>query len=266
MQTCGDMGAAFLLGMSALEHAEDRALLDCNEGTRTQDGPATHQSRVRCKRATQREQLQELRAEASALSQQCQELNATKQLRRLLNQLLGVPDVDVVSWKESATRERHAKAYAEEQKTELMRQISSNTRLLEYVSNLLLIQTESLSPVRLSTRCMPFAPTGDDAQLFLVMKSGLDYQHSQLDAILKQCVSEVDTPEKRDTCIHADGRGVDVRELQVKPFDAVTIGSAVLQHFEGRSQFRWQGENEIVSDLAARVAIERFKFDSSCVF
>lgn len=245
----GDMVAAFLRGMSALDHAQSHNVFDNGDGTRTQGGPATRQTPVRYKRTTQREQLQELRAEASVLRQRFQELYETKQLRRLLDQMLGVPDAEFANWKESATKERHAKAYAEEQKTELMEQISSNTKLLEYVRNLLLIQTKNLPPVRLSARCMSFVPEGDDAQLFLVMKSGLDYQHSRLDAILQQCVTRIDTPEKRDTCIHADGRGVDVRELQLKPFDAVTIGSAVQQHFEGRSHFRWQGENEVVRNF-----------------
>lgn len=53
--------------------------------------------------------------------------------------------------------------------------------------------------------------------------------------------------EQRETCIHADGRDVDMREFGVKPFDLLTISSILTRYFDEHSNFRWHGENEVVS-------------------
>lgn len=242
-----DLLTAFLLDMSALDHAKDQSLFGSINNSRSQDSVAMQKSRVGRKRVTKSDQLRDARLEASVLSQRLQELIETQLLTQALDRLLGVSCEDRMTWKECATRVRHARESAQDQKTELLTLMSSNALLLEYVTCLVSAQDKELSHFRLSVRRNSFAPNGDDAQLLHLMKSRLDYQHSQLDVILQQCVASMDSADKTVTHIHADGRGMDVFELELKPFDAQTIASTMQKYFEGRSLVRWQGENELVS-------------------
>lgn len=254
-QPCADdLLTTFLLGMQTLEHAEDwspflpAALNDAAKR-------ASSAVAVDRRRLAPREQLQALRDEVNKLSQQLRQLHETQQLQRSLDRLLNEPEAaDAISWKECATWERHAKDHAEDTKTELLHRISVNMELLENVKRLLVSTKIKGWISSVPTVCMSFVPTGDDAQLYQTLKSGLDYRCSQLDTILQQCVASTDSVEMRDTCIHADGRGIDLRELGVKPFDLRTISSTLARYFNEHSHFRWHGENEEVVRCCAVAA------------
>lgn len=72
----------------------------------------------------------------------------------------------------------------EDTKSELMHRISVNMELLANVKRLLSsIKINGWAP-SVPTQCIPFVPTGDDAQLYQILKSGLDYRCSQIDATL----------------------------------------------------------------------------------
>lgn len=247
-----------LLDASTLDHTHDRSLCCSDPQDQVAAPAAKRKSRAGRRRVTPSDQLREERREASVLSQQLQDLVEARQLRRSLDRLLDLPNADVMTWKECAMRVRYARETAEDEKSELMKQICSNATLLEYVKCLLSVQRNRLPQFRLLTQCSSPALDGDDVQLFHLMKTRLDHQHSQLDAILLRCVASVDAAERTETRNHADGRGMDVLEFGVKPFDAPTVASTVQQYFEGRSHVRWQGENEVVSGSAGA-------FDVRCV-
>lgn len=251
-----DVLTTFLLSVTTLTHTETSSPSDSS------DYPAhsaTHEivkpPSVPSRRLTQREQLQELRQEVLVLSQHLQQLHENQELQQSLDRLLNESTVTTVNWKEAATRERHAKETGEEKKAELMRRISINMSFLENVKRVLLTharETASRPSPRQSMRCMPFVPNGDDAQVYRALRASIDFRCSQLDAILQQCVaSRITTAEGHESYVHADGRGLDVREHSIKPFDMTAISETVSRYVEERANFCWRGENDIVSALGA---------------
>lgn len=252
MEPCGDVLTALLLSTTTAGHEENWSPSDSSDHPALINGPKRELKATRSGRSTQREQLQALRHEVSALSRHLQQLHENRQLQQSLDRLLNESTATGSSWKQVATRERHAKETAEEKKAEFMRRISINMSFLENVKHVLLTQAHAIADrpdLRLSMRRTPFVLHEDDAQLYQALKSSIDFRCSQLDAILQQCVYKIDTAESHESSIHADGRGLDVREHSVKPFDVTTISNTMSRHVEEQANFCWRGENDLVGCL-----------------
>lgn len=202
------------------------------------------------KRMNQREQLHALRREVSALAHHFHELSESQELRRSLDRLLNESTAVTMSWRGAATRERHARGKAEETKAEFIRRISMNVSFLENVKQLLLNQAaRQITGVPLSCPAMQGGQIGldrDDIQLYQALQSTLDYRYNQLDAILQQCVSRFETTDDKQICIHPNGRGVEVREIDVRPFGTATIINTMQQHMESQANACWHMDKDTV--------------------
>jgi hypothetical protein len=256
MELCGDMVTAFLVSTTAPDHEASCSPSDSSDYPAYCMGPKREIKAAKSGRSTQREQLQALRHEVSDLSQRLQQLHENRQLQQSLDRLLNESTVTGGSYKELAMRERHAKTTAEEKKAEFMRRISINMSFLENVKHMLLTQVHEIADrpnLQLTMRSTSFVLNGEDAQLYQTLKSSIDFRSSQLDAILQQCVYSIDTAESHASSIHADGRGLDVREHSVKPFDVTAISNTMSRHVEQQANFCWRGGNDLVSRLVLRV-------------
>lgn len=209
------------------------------------------------RRLTQREQLQALRQEVSALAQYFQQLSENQELQRSLDRLLNESTVSLINWRRAATRQRHARAKAEETKAELMRRIAVNVSFLENVKQLLMIQAHRIAErpsLCMPMRVMPIGLDNKDIQMFQALQSGLDYRCNRLDAILQQCVSRFGTTQKtHELFIHPNGRSVEVRQIDIQPFDAATISNTMQQYVEKQANVYWRKDNDVVSCPALRL-------------
>lgn len=252
MEPCGDMLMPFLLSTTTLAHEENWSPSDSSDHPAHSSGPKREIKETKSGRLTQRQQLQALRHEVSELSQHLQQLYENRQLQESLDRLLNESTIAGSSYKEIATRERLANQSAQEKKAEFMRRISINMSFLENVKHVLLTQAHEIADrpnLRLPMRRTPFVLNGDDAQLYQALKSSIDFRCSQLETILQQCVYTINTAESHESSIHADGRGLDVREHSVKPFDITAISNTMSRHVEQQANFCWRGENDLVSGL-----------------
>lgn len=235
-----------------LLHADKRPCFDSSGTTVHGKSEFDAATSVNSRRSTQREQLHALRQEVSALGRHLQQLSESKELQLSLDRLLNESTVSAMSWRGAATRERHARANAEENKAELMRRISMNMSFLENVKQLLLTQAAreiiGRPSLCLPIRGEPIALHNEDLQVYQALQSSLDHRCHQLDAILQQCGSFrcETTEDKHEICIHANGRGVEVREIDVRPFGTATIVDAMQQHVESQANACWHKDGDIV--------------------
>lgn len=201
------------------------------------------------KRVTPKARIQALRNEITALNRRMRMLNESHLLRQSLDRLLNEQTADNENWKKCATRERYARKHAEESKTKLVRQIEANTRMLESVKQTVFTLQVKSATLLVPAQLLSAAPDGHDVQLFVALKSRLDFRQNKLDAILQQCDVAVETIEKKVSSVRSGGRCFDVHDLLVKAFDGRAIVNAIHRYFEEESHFRWHAANEVVRSL-----------------
>lgn len=203
-------------------------------------------------RVTRRRQIQDLRQEIRVLNQRLLAWTENRELQDALDRLLDVSRVAVAHHKQVAQQERAAKECAEAHKSKLRRRIAANSELLERMNQVLkTVRVRVDLPRKLSSRLVSFIPDGDDCRVFPTLRANLDYRESQLDAIFQQCVSRTETAEKTESCIHADGRGVDVRGIGIMPFDVLKVGDTLHRYFQQHAQCRVHGDNDVVRRAAS---------------
>lgn len=201
-------------------------------------------------RVTRRRQIQDLRQEIQVLNQRLQAWTENRELQDALDRLLGVSRVAIAHRKQVAQQERAAIEFAEAHKSKLRRRIAANSELLERMNQVLRTVRVDL-PRKLSSRLVSFIPDGDDCRVFPTLRANLDYRESQLDAIFQQCVSRTETAEKTELCIHANGRGQEMRGIGIMPFDVLKVGDTLHRYFQQHAQCRVHGDNEVVRRAAS---------------
>lgn len=165
--------------------------------------------------------------------------------------LLGIQsaqDVCISSclWKQRAAVEKFAREQPEREQLRLRRCIEANRKMTKRVKDLVDKQIFRLTLLAATQRSMRSLPEPEDPCAFRRMTANLDYRQSQLPMLLKQqsiSVAQLDSSERLETWMHADGAGLDTKVIIVQPFSVKSIIAARKQYIKKHLQYHVGSRN-----------------------
>lgn len=190
------------------------------------------------KRVGQRRQIAALQEEVDALAQQLTRLHCEKILSgqlALQENAAGCP-IRLAHWKQRAQQEEVAKQCSEDENRRLSHYIATNASRIESIRQFLIQQKRPLPPTPERSLGSFALADGDedDAFVYQMLKDNVRIQHAQLDAVLAQCLPEFDAKFHRESCIHTDGAGIDVRSFSISPFPIAVLNEAMRRYTQER--------------------------------
>lgn len=242
--------ADFLLDMdelerrSLLEALEEASADPSVESLALEANPLASQDRSKQTpkmRVGRRHQIASLQEEVGALTLQLTRLHCDKRIKgqlALQQNAAGCP-VRLAHWRQQAQQAEVDKQYSEQENQRLAHHIATNASRIESIRQFLTQQkTASALPLLTPQRSLgSFAladADDDDAFVYQMLKDNVSIQHTQLDAVLSQCVPGFETDFHRESCIHTDGAGIDVRSFSISPFPIAVLNEAMRRYTHER--------------------------------